>query len=222
MNGELEFKRGAVAPWECIKEGAEVIKGDYWLFLAITFVGILVSNAVPLVLVGPMFCGIYIAYLAKAAGGTMLFDQLFKGFDHFADSLIATLAMVGFTLVGMIPAFIPFVVGIILLVRNSGSPTGLALMGLSFLLFLILMFFVGALYIFAFPLIVDRKVSGWEAVKLSFRAFLGNFGGIIGLMLLNLVITLLGCLALFVGYVFVLPFVVASWGAAYRRVFPAQ
>jgi hypothetical protein len=34
-----EFRRGAIAPMECIKEGWALIKDQYWLFLGIRFAG---------------------------------------------------------------------------------------------------------------------------------------------------------------------------------------
>ncbi len=36
-----EFNTGVIRPVECMKEGWELIKDEYWLFLGITFVGML-------------------------------------------------------------------------------------------------------------------------------------------------------------------------------------
>ena len=43
---------------------------------------------------------------------------------------------------------------------------------------------IHSLFLFAYPLIVDRKLSGLDAIKLSYRAALQNLSGIVGLVLL--------------------------------------
>jgi len=75
-------------------------------------------------------------------------------------------------------------------------------------------------FMFAFPLIADRKLSGLEAVKLSFRAGKANLGGIIGLILLNGLLGFVGVLCCIIGVYFYIPIAFASQVVAYRRVFP--
>src|SRR5258706_16052133 len=60
-NNDPAFNRGVVRPIECLTSGFEMIKGQYWLVLGITVVGMLVGALVPMgVLMGPMMCGIYL------------------------------------------------------------------------------------------------------------------------------------------------------------------
>ena len=75
-------------------------------------------------------------------------------------------------------------------------------------------------FMFAFPLIADRKMSGLEAVKLSFRAGKANFGGVLGLLLLNGVLTFAAALCCIFPIYLYLPIAFASQIVAYRRVFP--
>src|SRR5437899_9788235 len=42
------YNRGVVRPVECLTSGFEMIKGQYWLILGITVVGILIGAMVPL------------------------------------------------------------------------------------------------------------------------------------------------------------------------------
>src|SRR5207237_8717545 len=79
---------------------------------------------------------------------------------------------------------------------------------------------VYAMFVFAYPLIVDRKLSGWEAITTSYRAVMNNLGGIVGLILLNVGLGIVGFLCCFVGVYFVLPVTYAAYAAAYRQVFP--
>ena len=56
---QIPFKRNAVEPIECIKAGFELIKSQYWLFMGISVVGMIIGSVVPLgILMGPMMCGI--------------------------------------------------------------------------------------------------------------------------------------------------------------------
>ena len=59
----LQFRTGVVKPVECLKEGWALIKDQYWLFLGITVVGMLIGKAVPIVLLGPMMAGIFLCLL---------------------------------------------------------------------------------------------------------------------------------------------------------------
>src|ERR1700746_2684907 len=95
MNADLsEFRRGVVAPVECIKEGWALIKDQYWLFFGIALVGILIGGAVPIVLLGPMMVGIFLCLFQKQRRQAVEFGTLFKGFDYFVQSLIVALIKV--------------------------------------------------------------------------------------------------------------------------------
>jgi uncharacterized membrane protein len=74
-------------------------------------------------------------------------------------------------------------------------------------------------FAFAYPLIVERKLSGIEAVKLSMKAGLGNFWPLLGLLLLNGLLSLAGTLLCFVGVYLALPVTFAAIAMAYEQVF---
>ena len=79
---------------------------------------------------------------------------------------------------------------------------------------------VGTFFVFAYPLIVDHDLSGYEAILLSAKAVFGNLGGMFGLMALSTLLSLLGMLACYVGAIFVLPLSFAMVTIAYDQVFP--
>jgi uncharacterized membrane protein len=62
-------------------------------------------------------------------------------------------------------------------------------------------------------------LSGFDAVKLSFRAALANFWRLLGLSLLSAVLGLGGALLCFVGIVLVYPIAFAAIAIAYEQVF---
>jgi uncharacterized membrane protein len=94
----------------------------------------------------------------------------------------------------------------------------LAVLVLS-LAMVLLMIVIGVIFIFAYPLIIERKLSGVEAVKLSMKAALANFWGLLGLLLLNALLGLVGALFCYVGAFLVLPLSFAATACAYRQVF---
>src|SRR4051794_36079692 len=135
------FQRGVVRPIQCLREGYQLIKRDYWLFLGICVVGVLIGSAAPMnLLMGPMMCGIYLCLLLRLHGEEVRFNDLFEGFSYFVPSLIATLLM-------LVPAFlllVPFYI-VFFPVMLSFTPAGpgapppsssdlLSLFGLMFLL----------------------------------------------------------------------------------------
>src|SRR5687768_17781959 len=88
----IEFGRGVIQPVECIREGYELIRDQYWLFVGMAAIGVLIGNAVPFgILMGPMVVGLYMALFRKRRGELVEFGILFKGFDTFGDSVVVTI-----------------------------------------------------------------------------------------------------------------------------------
>lgn len=223
-----EIRRGVVSPVECLKEGWAGIKDQYWLFLGIVFVGAFVGGAIPVVLFGPMMCGVYLCLLRKLRGQPVDFGMLFKGFDYFVPGLVAAA-------IQFIPMFIvlaPFYIVMFVLMMTSAPSGGssqdetsaylltLVLLYFGFMVIvLIVSFAVMIFFMFPYALIVDRKMSGLDAVKASARAGAANFGGIFGLLLLNFLLVFAGVLVCYVGAFFTLPISFASYATAYRKIF---
>ena len=224
---EIEFKRNAVAPIECIKAGWNLIREQYWLFVGMTAVGMIVGNVVPLgILLGPMMCGIYLALFQTRRGQPIEFGLLFKGFDYFGDAVIATLLHMIPIIIVVVPAYIAMYVGMFAMVGVSGGePNPGALLGffgfmmIMWLVIMVLVVVLSVVFTFAYPLIVDRKLSGLNAVKLSIKAGLANFWRLLGMLMLTGLLTVCGLLLCYVGIFFVLPISFAAIAMAYEQVF---
>jgi hypothetical protein len=236
--GEVTFNRRAVKPLECMRGGWQLVRNDFWLFLGITFVGNLIAGLGPFgILLGPMMCGIYICLFRQESGRRVTFEKLFDGFHFFGQSIVPSLIMFGVIMLFFIPVYIVFFIGMLASVAATApapgqtssappDPTPLfAFLGLYMLLIAALVVFatlVQMFFLFAYPLIVDRGLSGWEATKLSFRSVMGNFGGVLGVVLLHLLMTFVGVMACYVGAIFVMPAYYGMVAVAYRQVFPAE
>lgn len=225
----IPFQRNAVQPVECIKAGWAIIKDKYWLFVGMSAVGILIGSAVPMgILMGPMMCGLYLAFFKRMRGEEIEFGTLFKGFDFFGPSVVAMLLHIVPILAIVIPAYLIFYVGFILSIAaqgagnepNPGAMLAMFVMfGIFWLVLIVLIIIISIGFTFAQPLIVDRKLQGFEAVKLSFKGAMANFWRLFGLTLLTSLLGLAGVLLCYVGVFLVLPIGYAAVTVAYKQVF---
>jgi hypothetical protein len=219
-----EINTGVIRPVECMKEGWEMIKNDYWIFFAITLVGLLLGGLSMYVLVGAMVCGIFYCYLQKIDGKPVVFDNLWKGFQWLVPGLIATIIMVVpmFIVFGFIYA--PFIAAAVMGSKLSESE----MLGLLFgaaavdFVFIIVMICFHTLLMFTFPLMVDRNLGAFEAMKTSARGVWKNLGGIAGFYGVAFVLSLVGVLTCGLGTYFVIPIIMAGTTVAYRKIFPKQ
>ena len=227
-NPQISFQRGVVQPVECLKAGWELVKDQYWLFVGMCAVAMIVGSAVPLgILMGPMMCGLYLVFFSKRRGLPIEFGMLFKGFDYFGQSVIAALLHVIPIMAIIIPAYVFLYLGMVAaMVAGSASDSG-GVAGLMFV-FVVLIFYVAVVlviilvsigFMFAYPLIVDRGLPGFEAVKLSFKAGFGNFWRLLGLSLLGGLLGMCGIILCYVGILLVFPITLSSVAVAYEQVF---
>ncbi|HKG47740.1 MAG TPA: hypothetical protein VKB02_13475 [Pyrinomonadaceae bacterium] len=227
MTPEIPFRRNAVEPVQCIKGGWEIVKDHYWLFVGMCLIGMMIGSAVPLgILLGPMMCGLYLSFLKIRRGEPIEFGTLFKGFDYFGPSLIATLLHIVPIIAIVLPAYLLFYISIFVSMAAQGDEPNpaaffgvLALFGVFWLFVLVVVIIISIGFTFAYPLIVDRKLQGFDAVKLSFRAAMANFWRLLGMMLLTSLMSIAGILVCYVGVFFVFPIVYAAMFKAYEQVF---
>lgn len=221
------FRRGVVQPIYCIKTGWGLIRDQFWLFVGMAVVAIILGSFVPFgIVLGPMMCGIYMALFRRRRGETVEFGILFKGFDYFAESVVATLIHYVPMIVIIVPFYIVFYVALFLIMpQQGGEPNPSALLGflavlvVFVLIVMMVIILLSVIFTFSYPLIVDRKLSGIDAVKLSARGALANFWPLLGLLMLNGLIGFAGVLLCYVGVFLALPIGFAAIVVAYEQVF---
>jgi len=231
MNGTsptIEFRRKAVEPMECLKGGWNLIKDQYWLFVGMTAVGLIIGSVVPLgIMLGPMMCGIYLALFQTRRRNPIEFGLLFKGFDYFGDSVVATLLHMIPIVIVIVPTYILFYVGLFVMMgqQQSGEPDPGMMLGffgffaIFWLAIIVLLILLSVVFAFAYPLIVDRRLSGVEAVKLSIKAAMANFWGLLGLLMMTGLMGFVGIIFCYVGAFMVMPVSLAAIAVAYEQVF---
>ena len=223
----------AISPVDCLREGWLLIRNRLWFFVLLVAVGLLVGSLAPLgLLLGPMACGIYAALLARMRGEEVGLEVLLKGFEHFVPSLVATLIQI-VPIMGMaIPVNLLLALLFVKRVLEAmGSPFDAIaalldpqmiaiVVAVSTVVLFVFSVLFGTFFMFSYPLIVERRMSGWAAVKASAAASRENFAGAAGLMALTTALSVAGFLLCYVGGLFATPVALAAWAVAYRRVFP--
>ena len=224
------FNRGVVRPVECIKAGFESIKPDYWTVLGLSIVAILIGSVVPFgIMMGPMMCGLHMCLLRRQRGDRAGFDVLFKGFDFFVPSLIATLIHMVPVIILIVPMYLSIFLlifgglGFVGAVAGDAPPAlGLILPIAMIVMFVLMLAFVAVslVFLFTYQLIADRGLGGWDAVVMSAKGVMGNLGGVLGLVLLNMLMSIGGLFLCYIGAFLVMPIGFAAVDQAYRRIFP--
>jgi uncharacterized membrane protein len=108
---------------------------------------------------------------------------------------------------------------------QNGEPNPAAMLGffgvfgVVWLVIMLLMIVLSVVFSFAYPLIVDRRLKGFDAVKLSIRAGFANFWRLLGMLILTGLLTFAGVLLCYVGVFLVMPIGYAAVAAAYEQVF---
>ncbi|MGD9589820.1 MAG: hypothetical protein AB7Q37_16715 [Pyrinomonadaceae bacterium] len=219
---QTEFNVGVVKPVEAYKEAWEMIKDQFGLVLAVTLVGMLIGSAIPIVLIGPMMCGIYLVLLQKYEGSPVDFAQLFKGFDYFLPSLILSAIIMVPVFVVIFTMYIPMIFLTMAGPKMGQSELIATIAGILAveLIFAVIMVCLHTLLLFAFPLIVDKKMSAIESIKTSARAVWANLAGVAGLFGVGFLVAIVGYLMLCIGIYLVLPLIIAANVVAYRKIFP--
>jgi hypothetical protein len=229
-NEEPTFNSGVVRPFECLRLGGRLVKDQYFVYVLLCMVILVILTCIPFsgLLWGAWISGIYAALFGRMRGEWTTFSNtISKGFGVVGPSFVVAILW-------NLP-FVPLGIGIEIFSRWQDQiqrsypgakavpaevlTTQFAVLG-ALLVFYVLAFLItGLIFPFAYQLVVDRQMSGWKAVKLSARAARANFGGVLGLVILDLVMVGMGIALCCVGLPFILPWTKSAWAIAYTEVF---
>ena len=223
-----DFRVGVVKPIECLSAGWSLIKDQYFLFAVFCLIILVLIFCVPFagIIWGAWMCGIFLALFAKMRRESVSFNTIGKGFSYMGPGfMVAFLSGLPFVLVAIgAKLFEVWMDEMDRTYPGDELPTEVFLQMLTYLaglvlLYVILFLITGVFFAFAYQLVVDKNLSGWEASKLSARAARANLGGVMGLLLLELALSTLGIMMCCFGLVLVMPLTKASWAIAYAQVF---
>ncbi|HEY2847894.1 MAG TPA: hypothetical protein VGI80_08750 [Pyrinomonadaceae bacterium] len=241
MTPEIQFNRGAISAGECVSTAWEMVKSKYGMYLGISLIAMLMTSCIPclnIFLLGPVMGGIFYVGLRDMKGEPVDFGMMFKGFENFVPLMVIGLIQ---SIPGVISQVVQYGVrfgqlasggarrgGATFYQGTSIGPDVIAGVGVVVILivvgvFLVFAFVWWAIFFFAIPLAMDRRLPVLEAIKLSARAAMGNVGGLLVLMILEVLVVLLGMLLLCVGiFLISLPVIFLTNVVVYRMVFPPE
>ena len=238
-----EFNRSAVNAADCIGTGWNLVTRNLGLYIGVTVVAalmIIVVSCIPFVnifLIAPIMGGVYYIALRDINNEPIDFGMMFKGFEKFVPLMVIGVIQ-GIPSV-IFQAFRLTVNFANVLSRGGAMPSRRSdffqatqpdlsgiLAGLSALMIVVSLVFIvfsiiwGLLFFFAVPQVIDRNLGPIDAIKMSFSAAMGNFGGVLALLILCGFVVLLGVIALCFGLLVAIPVTWVASAYAYRLVFP--
>ena len=229
--GDIEIRKVPVRVISLLRRAFDLIRDQYWLFLGITLLGLLIGSAVPLGLVmGHVLVGIYSSYLERERKGRTEFQTMFIGFENFLEPLLAYLIILAVGLVILIPFMVVMMVivmvPIIAAAQSAGPGNQPEVPATFFVMFLILyplMIAVSLLsvlpFLFTFQLMADRNLRGIDAIKLSIRGVLANFWGVLWCLIALSFISFLAALMCYFPVFLLMPLTFGAMYLLYRDIY---
>ena len=207
--------------FDCFFEAKDFLGRDYWLFWGLVFVGMFIAGVVPFVLQGPMYCGIGLCFIAKERGQQPTFDLLFKGFEHFMNTLIPVL-IYSLLLILIVPLYVGGLIGGMLLLV-SGEEVGIILGPCVFLLGVVALIagstFMSYGYMFSSFLVADYKLEGMDAFRVSLEGIQKNFFGLLGVMIATTILAFGTMLLCYIPFFLIIPLITCGPFMCYRKIF---
>jgi hypothetical protein len=218
----------SINPIDLYKRSLALMGDQYWLFVGMTLVAILVGSVVPFgILMGPMFVGLYMCFREREEGRRVEFGKLFQGFDEFVNSLIVTLILVVVSLIIIVPFYIIGGIGLFSIVgtgQGNGPPQVNPAVLLGFVFGMAFFVFIASLFIyvpfvFAYQLVADRKIGGGQACAMSFKASLKNLFGVLLFIAFTSFVSMVAALLCYLPVLLVMPISFGALWILYRDVF---
>ena len=207
--------------FDCFFEAKDFLGTDYWLFWGLTFVGMFIAGVVPIVLMGPMYCGIGLCFLAREQGYQPSFDLLFKGFDKFMNTLVPILLYTLGALI-VLPCYLAGLAGGLVLI-STGEPIGIVL-GPCLILAGVSILVIGGTLIsygcmFSCFLVADYNLEGMDAFNVSLSGIQKNLFGLFGVMIATLIASFCAALLCYIPLILMVPIFMCGPFICYRKIF---
>ncbi|MEI7730100.1 MAG: GYF domain-containing protein [Verrucomicrobiota bacterium] len=194
MAQQINARIGQLQVFDCLSRGMDLVFKNFWLSVGVCFVGTLIIN-VPVagtVLFGTVHAGFFYLFLKLLRGEKAEFGDGFAGFSF---------------------VFVPsLLAGILTMV----------LVSLGLLFCIIPGIFLIVVWMFTWPLIMDKRLDAWQAMEVSRKICTPQFWPLLGLLIMNVLVYCLGILACCVGTLVAYPIMIAATAIAYESVVNPQ
>lgn len=204
-----------LGPW--LSQAWRIVRADGGRFFSAGIMLIVLSSFSLLLCLPALHAGLYIMALKGFRGEKVEAGTIFEGFHHFwrAFALYLVMSLLALPVAALV------LLALVIVAVAADAPvflgqTGILGFWLGFALGLVL---PGAIAFYAMPLIVDRDLGAWEAVKASWAVTKTDFLSYVGMQLSFSAVSILGLLACFIFWPFSLPMLPAGQVVAYQYHF---
>ena len=239
--------RGSVSPDEIIARdydvsisdafsaGWEAVKGQFWPCIGATclvYLVLMVGNFIPfiggivtLIIQGPLIGGLYLFYIKRVRNQEATIGDAFSGFGPRFLNLMLT-QVVTSILAGlcMIPGIALLVIGGLVGWRggrmdfSAGGPL-MIVGGLLLVLAIFVLIYLSICWMFAIPLVADKRMGFWQAMNLSRKVVGKHWWMCFALMLVGGLFAGLGILAVCVGFLVTISIFMGMTASLYDKIF---
>ncbi len=219
----IQINTGVIRAFDCYREAWEMIKPQFGMVLAVYFVAMLIGGMVGIIM-GALMCGLFLCLFDLQEGREIKIDRLFNGFQYFLPSFLVMLVVMIPVIIMMVLIYIPMI-GMAIAGSKMDESEIIPFIIVAVIvevIFAILMVCFHTLMMFAFPLIVDKNLSAFQAMKTSAKAVWMNLSGVASLFGVGFLVSLLGMMIFCVGIYLAMPLVLAAQVVAYRKIFPGS
>jgi uncharacterized membrane protein len=217
--------------WELLKSNFGVLFGGFLVYLlvaiaigglsSIPLIGPVFSIA-NLIISGPLLGGLYYLFLKAVRGESAEVGDVFAGFRRSFGHLFLGNIVPGL-LAGlcMIPVVVVALVILLPSIKQHVRPDTVqwVIIGVVAFLCMIPAIFLQVSWLFTLPLIIDRELDFWTAMKTSWQRVNRHWWQVFGLVLLIGLVNVVGVLLCCVGVLITLPIGFAAFMYAYETIF---
>ena len=128
-----------------------------------------VASVAAIVVQGPLMGGVFWIYLMVLRDKETSVSDLFAGFNHsFGKLFLACLFILLLTIGCMIPGLLVLLPGVFMTMESGGGEVAVLIMSVAGLLVFFPAIFISYMTFFAYPIVMEYRIGGWDSVKLSF------------------------------------------------------
>jgi hypothetical protein len=214
-----------------ISRGWALVKTNLGLLIGatvLTFLMMGVAGAIPfiggiigLVIDGPLLGGLYLVVLGCLRSENVSVGNIFDGFRRsFGQLILGYFIPTLLAAVPVIPGAIPLAIGIVMHAKHNAAALPLLVVGGALLLVgALISIYLSVCWMFTLPLVADKGMDFWSAMKLSRAVVRKHWWAWFGFMFVVGLVAMAGVLACCVGLLFTAPVALAAMMYAYEDVF---
>ena len=224
----------------CLARSWALYRSNFGLIFFSTLVVIVAASAASgfpyigpvlgFVLNGVLYGGLYAFYLKLIRGQKAELTDAFDGFrvapgPLILASVVTSVLITAAVLIAAIPLMIALGPILSTYAQDPSQAPDLLLTALgtgtilNIILCVLVAFLLYLLWIFTFPLVIDKRMDFWPAMEASRKQVMNNFGGMASLFFAGILLAIAGLLACCIGLFFVLPVFFGAVTYAYEDLF---